>query len=226
MPYRSAILSAVEDLKDHQTGSSASSIRRHIKEHDTVFADAMAASDDDTTWNETLFQTTLKSLVSKGVLCQVNGSNYKFTDSHLERRAGALRERAESIEERQRAARAEAAAHRAAGAAREDPPKDSPKRKTVHAKVKMNEARVITVVNPEGGGKSRGDEMETDDEVRDVELKDGGKPEGKRHVKIIPRKVVGTKKMCVPSGGGIPGFVRSILALASLHFMCRLTVLP
>ncbi|KAL7533429.1 hypothetical protein ACHAXR_005232 [Thalassiosira sp. AJA248-18] len=191
MPYRSAILSAIEDLKDHQTGSPAASIRRRINEHDTVFSAAITNSDDDTTWNETLFQTTLKSLVTKGVLSHVNGTNYKFSDDHLKRRAEELRARAESMEERQHAM---AATHRLNP--REEPPKELPKKKTVHAKVKMNEGKIITVVNAEGGKKQHdGDDMETGDEEVNEVLMDG-KNDHKKHVKIIPRKV-GAKKMYV-----------------------------
>lgn len=199
MPYRSAILAAVEDLKDHQTGSPASSIRRRIKDHDAVFAAAVADdADDRTTWNETLFQTTLKSLVATNVLVQVNGSNYKYSDDRLRRRAEDLRARvrqAGSIEEERKG---RTRAHRGVGAssspcAREEPPKDLPKRKTVHAKVKLNEGRIITVLNAqEAKGRKDEDEMETDDEdgIREEVLSD----RAKRGVKIIPRKV-GAKKM-------------------------------
>lgn len=182
MPYRSAILSAIEDLKAHETGSPASAIRSRIKEHDTEYS----SDDDDTTaWNETLFQTTLKSLVAKGTLTHINGVNYKFSDDYLRRRAQGLRARAESMEEHRRAA---AAVH-----PREEPPKDLPKKKTVHAKVKLNEGKIITVVNPEG--KRRGEEkMDTDEE--DEILMDKNNEQHKKHVKIIPRKV-GAKKMYV-----------------------------
>mmetsp|Transcript_27193 Transcript_27193/g.49361 ORF Transcript_27193/g.49361 Transcript_27193/m.49361 type:complete len:202 (-) Transcript_27193:279-884(-) len=194
MPYRSAILSAIEELKDHQTGSPASSIRRHIKEHDTSFAAAIANDDDDTTWNETLFQSTLKSLITKNVLTNVNGSNYKFSDDYLSRRAEGLRARAESMEERQRALLVAARDLHP----REEPPKELPKKKTVHAKVKINEAKIITVVSPEGNIMKDGDEMETEDDDDGILMKDndGNKNKlKKKHVKIIPRKVGAKKKM-------------------------------
>lgn len=191
MPYRSAILAAIEDLKDHQTGSPASSLRRRIKEHDPSFAAAVASSDDATTWNETLFQSTLRSLVSKGTLVQINGANYKFADAHLKARAAEFRARADSIEER-RHERMEAAHPR------EAPPKGSPARKAVHAKVKLNEGRIITVVNLEGRRHGE-DDMETDDEEGDATDGIGSGGEGhKRPVRIIPRKKVPlAKKMCV-----------------------------
>lgn len=188
MPYRSAIISAIEDLKDHQTGSPASSIRRRIKEHDTVFAAAIANSDDSTTWNETLFQTTLKSLVTKNILLHVNGTNYKFTDEYLKRRAEGLRARAESMEEH----RHEVATQHNLNP-REEPPKECPKKKTVHAKVKMNEGKIITVVNPNNKKVHGTDEMSTDDE--DVVSMDSNNNHNKKRVKIIPRKKLGAKKM-------------------------------
>lgn len=190
MPYRSAILAAIDSLKDHQTGSPASAIRRRIKEHDAVFAAAIASSEDDTVWNEALFQTTLKSLVAKKILLHFNGTNYKFSDDYLKNREQLLRDRAESIEEAKHIAAATHSMH-----PREEPPKELPKKKTVHAKVKINEGPIITVVGP----KQHSDEdMETDGE-EDNEVVMDGNGRGKKkqhHVKIIPRKVnVGTKKI-------------------------------
>lgn len=217
MTYRSAILAAIEDLKDHQTGSSASSIRRRIKEHDMEFTAAAAVADsdddDDTTacWNETLFQSSLKNLVARGTLVQANGSNYKFSDEYLEKRADALRERAESMEERRRLLRVNNAASSPsthhAQQSREEPPKgaDLPKKKTVHAKVKLTEGPIVTVVNPldiirRGDGC---DEMETDDEEGGEVSMDGNERSSSsssrrhQHLKIIPRMKVGvrSKKM-------------------------------
>jgi len=44
MPYRSAILAALEDLKDHQTGSPASSIRRRMLDRAAAVAKSKAAA--------------------------------------------------------------------------------------------------------------------------------------------------------------------------------------
>ena len=76
--------------------------------------------------------------------------------------------------------------------------KEVPKKKTVHAKVKINEGKVITVVNPDVI--KHGDEMETDEDEQVVdglgnEMSCNGGSSSKKHsVKIIPRKV-GVKKM-------------------------------
>ena len=111
------------------------------------------------------------------VLAHINGTNYKFTDKYLQKRAKAMRERAESMEEHRHQA---ALMH-----AREEPPKEVPCKKTVHAKVKMNEGKIITVVNP----RRTDDEMDTDEEDA-VKM---NASEHKKHVKIIPRKVEAKK---------------------------------
>jgi len=188
MPYKAAILSAIDELKDHQTGSTQTSIRRHIKEHDTTFASAIAKSSDHE-WNETLFLSTLKSLVHTGTLVHINGTNYKYSDEYLNKRTECIKSRSESIEEQHQQ-------HHHEQHVREEPPKEIPKKKTVHAKVKINEGKVITVVNPDVI--KHGDEMETDEDEKAVdglgnEMSCNGS--NKKHsVKIIPRKV-GVKKM-------------------------------
>jgi hypothetical protein len=178
--YKSAILAAIEELKDHETGSPAAAIRRCMQEtsnnfwftaaqDDTTITPAAANSGVGGSWNEALFQTTLKSLLSKDILIQVNGSNYKFTEGYLKRRAERLRAQIDSIEEerhhhrqqqQQQHHHSSSLSSATAAAAslpsisnpllhpREEPPKDSPKKKTVHAKVKINEGKIITVVNP------------------------------------------------------------------------------
>lgn len=180
MPYRSAILAAIESLKDHETGSPISSIRRHI-------LDDTSDNSDDVSWNELHFQKTLKSLVEKGDLVQVNGVNYKFSNQYLQKRAEALRARVESIEEHSHKIAVE---HHHA---REVPPKEAPKKKTVHAKVKINEGKIITVINPEVKHEDDMDTTPTDDIALGGE---GGaaSAKNKKHVKIIPRKVCATTK--------------------------------
>jgi len=187
MPYKAAILSAIDELKDHQTGSTQTSIRRHIKEHDTTFASAIAKQSSDHEWNETLFLSTLKSLVHTGTLLHINGTNYKYSDEYLNKRTESIKSRSESIEEQNQ--------HHEQHI-REEPPKEIPKKKTVHAKVKINQGKVITVVNPDVI--KHGDEMETDEDEQAVdggnEMLCNGGSNKKHSVKIIPRKV-GVKKM-------------------------------
>jgi hypothetical protein len=95
MPYRSAILAALEDLKDHQTGTPASSVRRRM-------LDRAAADDGDdaaaaASWSDASFRTSLKSLARDGTLVRVGGggSNYKFSDARLREMARGLEARAE-----------------------------------------------------------------------------------------------------------------------------------
>ena len=192
MPYKAAILSAIDELKDHQTGSTQTSIRRHIQEHDTTFASAIAKQSSDHEWNETLFLSTLKSLVHTGILVHINGTNYKYSDEYLNKRTECIKNRSESIEEQHQQQHHEQHV-------REEPPKEIPKKKTIHAKVKINEGKVITVVNPDVI--KHGDDMETDEDEQAVDglgnemSCNGGSGSNKKHsVKIIPRKV-GVKKM-------------------------------
>jgi len=176
-PYRSLILAAIESLKDHETGSPISSIRRHI-------LDDTSDNSEDVSWNEVQFQKTLKTLVEKGDLVQINGVNYKLSNQYLQKRVEALRARAESIEEHTHKTAAE---HHHA---REMPPKEAPKKKTVHAKMKINEGKIITVVNPE---------VKHEDDM-DTTPTGGGTTSGgagaktKKHIKIIPRKIICTTK--------------------------------
>mmetsp|Transcript_7487 Transcript_7487/g.10896 ORF Transcript_7487/g.10896 Transcript_7487/m.10896 type:complete len:186 (+) Transcript_7487:101-658(+) len=182
MPYRSAILNAIESLQDHETGSPISCIRRHILD------DTDGNNSDDPSWNEVHFQKTLKTLVEKGDLIQINGINYKFSNRYLQRRVEALRARAESIEEQNHKAAVE---HHHA---REIPPKEAPKKKTVHAKMKINEGKIITVVNPEVKHEDDMDTTPTEEIMEVGEMRAAVMAKNKKHVKIIPRKVVGTAK--------------------------------
>mmetsp|Transcript_15371 Transcript_15371/g.33214 ORF Transcript_15371/g.33214 Transcript_15371/m.33214 type:complete len:236 (+) Transcript_15371:196-903(+) len=76
---------------------------------------------------------------------------------------------------------------------REEPPKESPTKKTVHSKVKINEGSIITVLNPE---RKKGEEEMECEEVDEGDriVEDGMGQSHKKHVKIVPRKV-GVKKM-------------------------------
>lgn len=183
MPNRSDILAAIESLKDHETGSPIDEIRRHIR-NNTIGSD----SDDSSSWNELRFQKTLKTLVEKGDLFLINGVNYKFSNQFLQRRAEALRERAESIEEQKHKTAVE---HHHA---REMTPKEAPKKKTLHAKVKINEGEIITVVNPPDVHHE--DDMDVSNHEYIIAPVGGDgvttqttAAKNKKHVKIIPRKV-------------------------------------
>lgn len=117
-------------------------------------------------------------LVEKGDVVKINGINYKLSNQYLQHRFEALRARAESIEEQ---THRNAAEHHHA---REVPPKEAPAKKTVHAKMKINEGKIITVVNPEVKKIHGEDDMDTTEEV--VVEGGGGR---KKHLKIIPRKI-------------------------------------
>jgi len=209
MPYRSAILAAIEDLKDYQTGSPISSIKRHIQTHKNHIDPV--DDDDDPTWNETLFQSTVKSLLEQGEIVHVSGSNYKLSEKCLKKRTELLRARAEAeLEQKSSHNRHHHSCNISAGVAAaesgegchnqchyhlgEEPPKESPKKKTLHAKVKIGDSKIITVLNPNGGkhGKKHDEEdMDTENEGDAIEVEG---IEHKKHVKIIPRKVDGKKE--------------------------------
>jgi hypothetical protein len=299
MPYKSGILAAIDELKDHETGSPAAAIRRCMQDRqgetaaaaaaatnqsrvlpvssETTSMDEISQQDDNynvntgianmnttttasssstgdgsgsiagpaAAWNETHFQTTLKSLLTKNILVQVNGSNYKYSDAYLKKRADRLREKMDSIEEEEHRRRlhhhqhhqahhhhtslSSSAADTATSSSqalypREEPPKESPKKKSLHAKVKITEGRIITVLNPPSVSSQHhhnANEMDTEDDavmnstptnhnnistmVLDATSAGGGSnnytketAKKQRPIKIIPRKVVGgTKKMYV-----------------------------
>ncbi|KAL3786856.1 hypothetical protein HJC23_013777 [Cyclotella cryptica] len=212
MPYRSAILNAIENLRDVETGSPASSIRRYIQ--DTA-SDGDSSDHSPSKWNETLFQETLKSLVRQGEILHVNGTNYKFTHGYLARRAETLRARADSIQDHLVKIHSAAAppvprlhhdeegggVSASASALLATGMKESPKKKTVHAKVKINESKIITVVNPERPRREGEMEVEgVEEEERErrmILVADGETVDHehgrKKHVKIIPRKVTAKK---------------------------------
>ena len=275
MPYKSGILAAIDELKDHETGSPAAAIRRCMQDRqgetaaaaaaatnqsrvlpvssETTSMDEISQQDDNynvntgianmnttttasssstgdgsgsiagpaAAWNETHFQTTLKSLLTKNILVQVNGSNYKYSDAYLKKRADRLREKMDSIEEEEHHRRlhhADTATLSSSQALypREEPPKESPKKKSLHAKVKITEGRIITVVNPPSVSSQHhhhnaDNEMDTEDDAVmnttptnhiniSTMVLDATTATAKKQpqIKIIPRKVVGgTKKMYV-----------------------------
>ena len=95
--------------------------------------------------------------------------------------------------------------------AREEPPKEVPKKKTVHAKVKINESEIITVVNAER--KKSEEEMDITPAENEGEgdsiVVDGKESSHKKHLKIIPRKVVAKKmyvSLCVCGSASLCAF--------------------
>lgn len=179
MLYQKSILVAIEDLKCHETGSPIASIKMHVQA-------AADSADDESSWNDILFLKSLKTLVDKGLVVKASGSNYKLTDEYLERR----------IEEMQaQALKMQSASSPPHFYPREEPPKEIPKKKTVHAKVKINEPKIITVVNPRGEGNAEqmditleceGDASLLDE---DSNLSSCNKKHKSPKTKIIPRRL-------------------------------------
>jgi len=164
MLYTQSVIVAISALKDRETGSSADSIRAYIQEH----------ASRDSQFNERAFLTALKNLIAQKTIAQVNGSNYKLTDSYLKKQTDLLAAgMEEAIKDKPHVVHP-----------REEPGKESPARKTFHSKVKLNEtSKIITIINPAHGPCREVEKMETDDETHDETMKT------KKKTKIIPRKV-------------------------------------
>lgn len=74
MPYRKAILEAVEQLHDHHTRSSVDAIRKYVQ-----------SSVPPEEWNSTIFLTTLKSVIQDGDL-ELSNAHCELTDSFKKQR--------------------------------------------------------------------------------------------------------------------------------------------
>ena len=70
MCYKSAIIRALEDLKDHHAhGSSLAAIKKHVE---------ASMSDDGKVWKDAVFLRTIKAMVEKGDLIQTE-DHYKIS---------------------------------------------------------------------------------------------------------------------------------------------------
>jgi hypothetical protein len=74
MPYRKLILEAIEQLHDYHSRSSVEQIRKHVK-----------ASVPPEEWNNTLFLTTLKSVIQDGDL-ELANAHCELTESFKKQR--------------------------------------------------------------------------------------------------------------------------------------------
>eukprot|EP00566_Odontella_aurita_P025553 CAMPEP_0113575540 /NCGR_PEP_ID=MMETSP0015_2-20120614/27757_1 /TAXON_ID=2838 /ORGANISM="Odontella" /LENGTH=116 /DNA_ID=CAMNT_0000478795 /DNA_START=513 /DNA_END=860 /DNA_ORIENTATION=+ /assembly_acc=CAM_ASM_000160 len=96
MFYHSAILSAIDELRDcHLAGSSLSSIRHHVQ----------ASLPENKSFRDSAFLQSLKSAVDKGELVCVGrkiGDHYKLSTDYKKRRAESVEEEAEKLREEKR----------------------------------------------------------------------------------------------------------------------------
>jgi len=173
MCYKTAIVRALEDLKDHHAhGSSLAAIKKHVE---------ASMSDDGKVWKDVVFLRTIKAMVEKGDLIQTE-DHYKISVKLQQRRTGEIRD------------------HLAREEAKKHVTPKSPESKKVVAKFKpalvkkkLLDSKVITIVKP--GRKT--EKMTVDEKEKKGKSpgSDNQKPRAAKKtehdkVKIIPHKIV------------------------------------
>lgn len=182
MPYRAAIIQALDSLQDCRVaGSSLASVRRHVQA-------SLAEDDDDDDGNgngnggnsksfrDSAFLTALKAAVDRGELMKVGGGDhYRLSDELVRRREGALREKTERLREMQRQKDLQARHHGegkikvavATGSPNgvKEPPKHGRPEK---AKKKLSERGGVVTILVEGKGRRGSDKMEVEREEGDA----------------------------------------------------------
>ena len=167
MCYRTCIVKAIEDLKDYQTGSSLSAIKKH----------AQASIPDDKVWRDAVFLRTIKAMVEKGDLIKIE-DHYKLSPKFKRKRGEDIRDRIAMEEARHHVT-----------------PKSPEAKKPVAmfkpalVKKKLLDSKVITIVKP-----GRKTEKMTVDEKEKPKKPDekpsAAKKTERGKVKIIPHKIV------------------------------------
>jgi len=172
MCYKSAIIRALEDLKDHHAhGSSLAAIKKHVE---------ASMSDDGKVWKDAVFLRTIKAMAEKGDLIQTE-DHYKISVKLQQRRTGEIRD------------------HLAREEAKKHVTPKSPESKKVEAKFKpalvkkkLLDSKVITIVKP--GRKT--EKMAVDEKEKSKSPRsDDQKPRAAKKtehdkVKIIPHKII------------------------------------
>ena len=92
VPYRRAILHAIEELHDYQTRSNIDAIRRHTQ-------DKLESESDRQNWNELLFLKTLKAITRDGEIEQCTSVSAALSPEYKKKRAADLQERLEERKE-------------------------------------------------------------------------------------------------------------------------------
>jgi hypothetical protein len=92
VPYRRAILHAIEELHDYQTRSNIEAIRRHTQ-------DKMECESDRHNWNEVLFLKTLKAIIRDGEIEQCTNVSAALSPEYKKKRAEDLYQRLEERKE-------------------------------------------------------------------------------------------------------------------------------
>jgi hypothetical protein len=92
VPYRRAILHAIEELHDYQTRSNINAIRRHTQ-------DKLESESDRHIWNEVLFLKTLKAITRDGEIEQCTNVSAALSPEFKKKRAEDLHQRLEERKE-------------------------------------------------------------------------------------------------------------------------------
>jgi hypothetical protein len=172
MCYKTAILQAIEDLKDHHAhGSSLAAIKKHVE---------ASLTDGGKVWKDAVFLRTIKGMVERGELIQTE-DHYKASVKLQQQRAGEIRDHLE---------REKAKKHVTPKSP--ESKKVVPKFKPALVKKKLLDSKVITLVKP-----GRKTEKMTLDEKEKAKSpgSDDRKPRAAKKtehdkVKIIPHKIV------------------------------------
>jgi len=173
MCYKSAIIRALEDLKDHHAhGSSLAAIKKHVE---------ASMSDDGKVWKDTVFLRTIKAMVENGDLIQTE-DHYKISVNLQQRRTGEIRD------------------HLAREEAKKHVTPKSPESKKVEAKFKpalvkkkLLDSKVITIVKP--GRKTEKMTVDEKEKSKSPRSSEDQKPRAAKKtehdkVKIIPHKII------------------------------------
>lgn len=124
VPYRRAILHAIEELHDYQTRSNIDAIRRHTQ-------DKLESESDRHKWNEVLFLKTLKGIIRDGEVEQCTNVSAALSPEYKKKRAEDLHKRLE--EQKESAMKLLAPLFKK----RIETLKEAPKRKSEHEKWKI-----------------------------------------------------------------------------------------
>lgn len=92
VPYRRAILHAIEELHDYQTRSSIDAVRRHTQ-------DILESESNRLIWNEILFRKTLKAIIRDGEIEQCTNVSAALSPKYKKKRAEDLHQRLEERKE-------------------------------------------------------------------------------------------------------------------------------
>ena len=175
MCYKTLIVEAIEKLKDYQTGSSLSAIKKH----------AQASIPDGKIWRDSVFLRTINGMVQKGDLIHTE-DHYKFSQKFKQRRSEDIRDRI----------RKEEAKHHVTPKSPEST-KVVAKFKPALVKKKLLDSKVVTLVKP--GRKTEKMTVDEKEKPKTIDEKPTAARKTERDkVKIIPHKIIAKRNIKDP----------------------------